>query len=59
MNGIGLINATGEPAVADSFHTLVGQPTSFCNLDCTYCYLPDRRSLRRPGSSRRIGAVFG
>lgn len=21
---------------------LVIQPTSFCNLDCTYCYLPDR-----------------
>ncbi|MEU1683961.1 cyclophane-forming radical SAM peptide maturase AmcB [Micromonospora sp. NPDC005707] len=46
MNGIGLINATGQPAVASSFHTLVVQPTSFCNLDCTYCYLPDRRSLR-------------
>lgn len=46
MNGIGLINATGQPAVAGSFHTLVVQPTSFCNLDCTYCYLPDRRSLR-------------
>jgi uncharacterized protein len=20
------------------------QPTTFCNLDCTYCYLPDRRN---------------
>ncbi|TDB69475.1 cyclophane-forming radical SAM peptide maturase AmcB [Micromonospora sp. KC721] len=46
MNGIGVINATGQPAVASSFHTLVVQPTSFCNLDCTYCYLPDRRSRR-------------
>ncbi|MDW3846419.1 radical SAM protein [Micromonospora sp. BRA006-A] len=46
MNGIGRINATGQPAIADGFHTLVVQPTSFCNLDCTYCYLPDRRSLR-------------
>ncbi|MDG4802532.1 cyclophane-forming radical SAM peptide maturase AmcB [Micromonospora sp. WMMD980] len=46
MNGIGLINATGQPAIAGSFHTLVVQPTSFCNLDCTYCYLPDRRSRR-------------
>ncbi|ADL44780.1 MULTISPECIES: cyclophane-forming radical SAM peptide maturase AmcB [Micromonospora] len=46
MNGIGLIDSTGQPAVAGSFHTLVVQPTSFCNLDCTYCYLPDRRSLR-------------
>ena len=23
---------------------LVIQPTPFCNIDCTYCYLPDRRS---------------
>lgn len=46
MNGIGLIKATGQPAIAGSFHTLVVQPTSFCNLDCAYCYLPDRRSRR-------------
>ncbi|SCL45309.1 uncharacterized protein GA0070606_0697 [Micromonospora citrea] len=46
MNGIGVINKTGCPAVAGAFHTLVVQPTSFCNLDCTYCYLPDRRSRR-------------
>ncbi|MEV6811709.1 cyclophane-forming radical SAM peptide maturase AmcB [Micromonospora sp. NPDC051296] len=46
MNGIGLINVNRQPAIASRFHTLVVQPTSFCNLDCTYCYLPDRRSLR-------------
>ncbi|SIR08505.1 uncharacterized protein SAMN05444858_106104 [Micromonospora avicenniae] len=46
MSGIGVINATGQPAIAGSFHTLVVQPTNFCNLDCTYCYLPDRRSRR-------------
>jgi len=46
VSGIGLINATGQAAVAGSLHTLVVQSTSFCNLDCTYCYLPDRRSLR-------------
>jgi uncharacterized protein len=26
---------------------LVVQATSFCNLDCSYCYLPDRSSHRR------------
>jgi uncharacterized protein len=26
---------------------LVIQPTPFCNLDCRYCYLPDRGSTRR------------
>jgi hypothetical protein len=26
---------------------LVMQPTPFCNLDCTYCYLPHRDDKRR------------
>jgi uncharacterized protein len=26
---------------------LVLQPTPFCNLNCSYCYLPDRQSTRR------------
>lgn len=26
---------------------LVLQPTPFCNIDCSYCYLPDRQSTRR------------
>lgn len=26
---------------------LVVQPTPFCNLDCSYCYLPDRGNTRR------------
>ncbi|MFB9234072.1 cyclophane-forming radical SAM peptide maturase AmcB [Plantactinospora siamensis] len=46
VRDIGIIAKTGQPAIAGSFHTLVLQPTSFCNLDCTYCYLPDRRSRR-------------
>jgi uncharacterized protein len=35
---------------------LVVQPTPFCNLDCSYCYLPDRGSKRRirPGTLERI-----
>jgi uncharacterized protein len=26
---------------------LILQPTPFCNLNCSYCYLPNRRSTRR------------
>ena len=26
---------------------LVIQPTPFCNLDCSYCYLPDRANKRK------------
>jgi uncharacterized protein len=26
---------------------LVVQPTPFCNINCTYCYLPDRQSTKR------------
>lgn len=35
---------------------LVIQPTPFCNLDCSYCYLPHRSSTRRiaPETLRRI-----
>jgi uncharacterized protein len=29
---------------------LVVQPTPFCNIDCRYCYLPDRRSKAVVGS---------
>ncbi len=29
--------------ISDQFRTLIVQPTSLCNLDCAYCYLPDRR----------------
>ena len=36
---------------------LVLQPTPFCNLDCTYCYLPDRDSKRRM-SDATLNRVF-
>jgi uncharacterized protein len=29
--------------IARRFRTLIVQPTTLCNLDCSYCYLPDRR----------------
>jgi uncharacterized protein len=28
-------------------HLAVIQPTPFCNIDCAYCYLPDRNAARR------------
>lgn len=30
---------------------LVVQPTPFCNINCSYCYLPDRQSTRRMTSA--------
>ncbi|QDU22268.1 cyclophane-forming radical SAM/SPASM peptide maturase GrrM/OscB [Urbifossiella limnaea] len=32
---------------AGPLELLVVQPTPFCNLDCSYCYLPDRADTRR------------
>src|SRR5436305_2172584 len=37
------------------------QPTSFCNLNCRYCYLPNRLSTKRidtPTLSRIFDAIF-
>jgi len=28
--------------IPDQIELLIVQPTRFCNIDCTYCYLPDR-----------------
>jgi uncharacterized protein len=41
---------------------LVLQPTPFCNLDCSYCYLPDRLSKKRISTAvleRVFAEVFG
>lgn len=37
------LRGTTRTAIANTFHTLVMQPTTLCNLDCAYCYLPDRK----------------
>lgn len=46
----------GTLAQADRLELLVIQPTPFCNLDCSYCYLPNRSSTRRmaPETLRRV-----
>jgi uncharacterized protein len=41
---------------------VVMQPTTFCNIDCQYCYLPDRSNRKRMSINviRRVAAeVFG
>jgi uncharacterized protein len=43
--------------IAGPLELLVLQPTPFCNLDCTYCYLPDRDSKRRM-SDATLNRVF-
>jgi uncharacterized protein len=34
-------------SVLGALELLVLQPTPFCNIDCSYCYLPDRSDRRR------------
>ena len=34
-------------ALGGPLELLVLQPTPFCNIDCSYCYLPDRQSTRQ------------
>ncbi|HKB40571.1 MAG TPA: cyclophane-forming radical SAM/SPASM peptide maturase GrrM/OscB [Gemmataceae bacterium] len=35
------------PVLPGPLELLVLQPTPFCNINCSYCYLPDRQSTRR------------
>ena len=42
--------STTSPDLPDDhpgLRLLVVQPTALCNLDCTYCYVPDRLNARR------------
>jgi uncharacterized protein len=39
--------AASDPKAFGPLSLLVVQPTPFCNLDCDYCYLPDRDSRSR------------
>src|SRR5208283_2213465 len=43
--------------VADFLEILVLQPTPFCNIDCDYCYLPNRNDKRRMGLETIRAAV--
>ena len=43
--------------IAGPLELLVLQPTPFCNLDCSYCYLPDRDSKHRM-SEATLNRVF-
>jgi uncharacterized protein len=46
-----------SPPATAKLELLVLQPTPFCNIDCGYCYLPDRRS-RRVMAERTIERLF-
>lgn len=39
--------AAERPALRSSVNLLIIQPTPFCNINCDYCYLPDRNSTKR------------
>jgi uncharacterized protein len=42
---------------APRIELLVIQPTPFCNIDCSYCYLPDRNT-KAVVSSQTLGHLF-
>ena len=41
------MNASGVDVFRGQLKLLVVQPTPFCNIDCTYCYLAGRRDKHR------------
>lgn len=36
-----------DPETPGPLELLILQPTPFCNINCSYCYLPDRQNTRR------------
>lgn len=40
------MGATYDFHIGREFHTVIVQPTTFCNADCSYCYLPDRKARK-------------
>jgi uncharacterized protein len=58
-------SAGGPPTVAavrPGISMVVVQPTGFCNIDCTYCYLPDRTNkhvIEQSTITRLFSEVFG
>src|SRR5215831_4729178 len=42
---------TAASAGAGPLELLVLQPTPFCNINCSYCYLPDRQSTKKMSSA--------
>jgi uncharacterized protein len=46
-----------DPTQFGPINLVVIQPTSFCNLDCDYCYLPDRQ-LKNQLSLELIEPIF-
>src|SRR6267378_2297464 len=39
------LTSTTVDTVVPRLRLLVLQPTPFCNIDCSYCYLSDRKSV--------------
>src|SRR5262249_14152342 len=49
--------STTADATVPVITTVVVQPTPFCNIDCTYCYLP-RRDVKTVMQQDTIAALF-
>src|SRR3954469_24498457 len=46
-----------DPGLLGPLELLVLQPTPFCNIDCSYCYLPDRRSTKQMSRDTLVQAL--